>query len=400
LPKLPENRRRKRIIVEKKITLYYGLIFVINGIIAFPLSYLAINLGLHCHAFWQSPLGWMQGATLYLDRGTLLEYFSFLLIAFAPIWAIVWRYGSIKMKKIATTVGLLMLSGHSFFSFSLWSAYPWIYFLGLFFLPIPLLCFVTTSLFWYRFWKEYVVRTIIDLEALYEHLTQAYTGIHGVGKPFLDKDIESYVKSGSSREEAIRNIDEEVMGITTLATLQIIAGLIGMTPGLYLFTWSSWQFVTWGKSLEATVMGAFGGFKALVGIIDFVVAYGYLKRKDWAWTLGSIFAILGILADLNFIGLFLFLGVDAIINVSIIYLLTRPHIQRFFGKAFIPEPMRNQGEPYKRLLYERLLHVYTYILGGGKQALDNTINSLMKQGLSQEEAVYRLAEKERLIKGE
>lgn len=48
-------------------------------------------------------------------------------------------------------------------------------------------------------------------------------------------------------------------------------------------------------------------------------------------------------------------------------------------------------------LYEQLLYVYTSIRGGGRQVLENEIKSLMKQGLSREEAIYNLADKERLI---
>ena len=48
-------------------------------------------------------------------------------------------------------------------------------------------------------------------------------------------------------------------------------------------------------------------------------------------------------------------------------------------------------------LYEQLLYAYTAVYGGGRQALEREIKSLMEQGFSREEAIYNLAEKERLI---
>ena len=47
--------------------------------------------------------------------------------------------------------------------------------------------------------------------------------------------------------------------------------------------------------------------------------------------------------------------------------------------------------------YEKLLYIYTNIYGGGKRVLELKIKSFMKQGLSREESIRKLAEKEKLI---
>jgi uncharacterized membrane protein HdeD (DUF308 family) len=71
----------------------------------------------------------------------------------------------------------------------------------------------------------------------------------------------------------------------------------------------------------------------LMGILAFVVAYGLLKGRGWAWTLALILSIIGIIIG----AVSLFQGSPAavigiIINLIIVYYLTRPHVKQFFGK--------------------------------------------------------------------
>ncbi len=47
-------------------------------------------------------------------------------------------------------------------------------------------------------------------------------------------------------------------------------------------------------------------------------------------------------------------------------------------------------------LYEQLLHAYTRFYGEGRLVLEDEIKSFMKQGLSREEAITKIAEKEKL----
>jgi len=58
------------------------------------------------------------------------------------------------------------------------------------------------------------------------------------------------------------------------------------------------------------------------------------------------------------------------------------------------EPPRKPSDPY-----EELLRVYTQSLGG-KLTLEKKIESFMNQGLGRDEAIRRLAEKEKLIQVE
>ncbi|MCS7136646.1 MAG: hypothetical protein RMJ14_05865 [Nitrososphaerota archaeon] len=129
---------------------------------------------------------------------------------------------------------------------------------------------------------------------------------------------------------------ERPFGVTVLAILEIIAGLIligigaiigaaGMMAGVIPYV--GWVFGPIFIALAVIII--------ILGLISFVVAYGLWTGKGWAWTVALILSIIGII-----INLFSLPGgiVGIIINVIIIYYLTRPHVKAFFGKAPPPPP--------------------------------------------------------------
>jgi hypothetical protein len=93
----------------------------------------------------------------------------------------------------------------------------------------------------------------------------------------------------------------------------------------------------------------FGGFSIAIGIVliaiaivSFVVAYGLLKGKGWAWTVTLILSIISIVfnaisiaatAGANLGGI-----ISIIISAVIIYYLYRPHVKAYFGKGVSPSP--------------------------------------------------------------
>lgn len=84
---------------------------------------------------------------------------------------------------------------------------------------------------------------------------------------------------------------------------------------------------------------AFGVVLVAIAIVSFVVAYGLLKGKGWAWTVAIILSIISIvwnaitLAGGNFFGI-----ISIIISAVIIYYLYRPHVKAYFGKGVSPSP--------------------------------------------------------------
>jgi hypothetical protein len=71
-----------------------------------------------------------------------------------------------------------------------------------------------------------------------------------------------------------------------------------------------------------------------LGIAYFVMAYGLLKGKGWAWTVTVILCCIGIALRLVSVvtghldGIF-----NILINAFIFYYIYRPYVKSFFGKA-------------------------------------------------------------------
>ena len=86
----------------------------------------------------------------------------------------------------------------------------------------------------------------------------------------------------------------------------------------------------------ATVSGVqtIGGILIALGIISFVVAYGLLKGRPWAWTLTVIISIIAVVMTVFAIAwLGLFGLINTIFSGIILYYLYRPHVKAYFGKA-------------------------------------------------------------------
>jgi hypothetical protein len=83
---------------------------------------------------------------------------------------------------------------------------------------------------------------------------------------------------------------------------------------------------------------AFGAVLVAIAIVSFVVAYGLLKGKGWAWTVSIILSIISIVWNVitlvtaaNYGGI-----ISIIISGIILYYLFRPHVKAYFGKGVNP----------------------------------------------------------------
>ena len=87
-------------------------------------------------------------------------------------------------------------------------------------------------------------------------------------------------------------------------------------------------------SLVGVGLLAIGGILIAIGIVSFVVAYGLLKGKSWAWTLTLILSIISIVVGAISIATTgnVFNIISIIISGIIIYYLYRPHVKAYFGK--------------------------------------------------------------------
>jgi uncharacterized membrane protein (UPF0136 family) len=85
---------------------------------------------------------------------------------------------------------------------------------------------------------------------------------------------------------------------------------------------------------------AFGAVLVAIAVVSFVVAYGLLKGKGWAWTVAIILSIISIVWNAitlvtaaNYGGI-----ISIIISGIIIYYLYRPHVKAYFGKGVSGSP--------------------------------------------------------------
>ena len=106
------------------------------------------------------------------------------------------------------------------------------------------------------------------------------------------------------------------LGVTIIAVLLVIAGIISFVGGLIL------------------LIILIGIVPLALGIAYLVMAYGLWKGRGWAWTISLILSGIGIVMGIVYIiqdnlggGI-----ASIIINGVIIYYLNRPNVKAFFGK--------------------------------------------------------------------
>jgi hypothetical protein len=117
-------------------------------------------------------------------------------------------------------------------------------------------------------------------------------------------------------------------GVTILAVLEIISGATAIGMGVFFGALMGYAGMGMMRGDYGAIMSLIGGITVVLGVIAFVMAWGLLKGKPWAWTVTLILTIISLIFDLpsfNIIGL--------IINAVILYYLFRPHVKAYFGKS-------------------------------------------------------------------
>ena len=134
-------------------------------------------------------------------------------------------------------------------------------------------------------------------------------------------------------------------GVTIIAILNIISGIVMLIGGVGLAAISSilptMTTIDPNASGQMAVAGllgaagvAVGGILIILGIISFIVAWGLLKGKGWAWSLTMILSIISIIIGIVSLVAGSFGSiVNIIIAGIIIYYLYRPHVKAYFGKS-------------------------------------------------------------------
>ena len=129
------------------------------------------------------------------------------------------------------------------------------------------------------------------------------------------------------------------VGITILAVLEILIGIVGLLASLVIIGFSAlFSTLPTVGSLLGAVGLVIGGVVLFFSVIWLATGVGFLHGKSWSWTLGMIFSILSLLGAIGALTIGLITGgVGGLIFWGLmLYYLTRTHVKAFFGKGGLP----------------------------------------------------------------
>ena len=134
-------------------------------------------------------------------------------------------------------------------------------------------------------------------------------------------------------------------GVAILAVLEICLGLFSLAGGALAVAGAGLSGFT-GLVFLTGLLVALGFLLAILGILFLAVGWGTWSGQGWAWTIGVALSIIGIITGL----ISLAAGtagsiVGLILQVLILYYLTRPHVKAFFGKGAIAPVQPVQPAP-------------------------------------------------------
>lgn len=129
--------------------------------------------------------------------------------------------------------------------------------------------------------------------------------------------------------------DQRPTGITILAVLQFIGGILSLLGGIGLLFAGATATPGGGPGATSGVATVFGLGLIVSGTIGLIAGYGLFTLKGWGWLLAVIFSILNILSAVwNLIqgNAILSAIVGLVISGLILYYLYTPTVKRAFGK--------------------------------------------------------------------
>ena len=143
------------------------------------------------------------------------------------------------------------------------------------------------------------------------------------------------------------------LGVTVIAILNVIGGIMMLLAGIAAVTAGALLPMVPQETLEEGIPGTgmevlsgvstsmLGGGAIVIGaimiglaIFSFIVAWGLLKGRGWAWTatvvlsvISLVFGVISVVTG-NWFSL-----INVIISGIIIYYMYRPHVKAYFGKG-------------------------------------------------------------------
>ncbi|MFL6507221.1 MAG: hypothetical protein ACJ704_04705 [Nitrososphaeraceae archaeon] len=122
-----------------------------------------------------------------------------------------------------------------------------------------------------------------------------------------------------------------------IAVLTIIGGIAFLTSGITAVTVAPFLSGTGPNNNNNTLAGlsaVTGAALLTLGLAYFVMAFGLLKGKGWAWTITVVLSCIGIALGLvSIVSGHIGAIFNIVINGVILYYIYRPYVKSFFGKT-------------------------------------------------------------------
>jgi len=138
------------------------------------------------------------------------------------------------------------------------------------------------------------------------------------------------------------------VGITILALLEILIGIVGFLASLLIIGFSA-LFYTLPRvgALLGTIGLVVVGIVLFFSLIWLATGVGFLHGRGWSWTLGMIFSLLSLIGAIGALTIGLITGgVGGLVFWGLmLYYLTRTHVKVYFGKSGPPANFA-YGLPY------------------------------------------------------
>ncbi|HEY7695296.1 MAG TPA: DUF2127 domain-containing protein [Nitrososphaeraceae archaeon] len=159
-------------------------------------------------------------------------------------------------------------------------------------------------------------------------------------------------------------------GVTIIAVLMIIGGILTLIGGIGLVIvgplisqytasetsstfennmYSNFNFNSTDISSTNNFLSIFSGYLSIIGaglialaIVHFIVAWGLLKGKGWAWSISVIIIIISLVVGIIFVVFNVMVGdissiigqiVGMVISGIILWYLYRSNVRKYFGKV-------------------------------------------------------------------
>jgi hypothetical protein len=125
-------------------------------------------------------------------------------------------------------------------------------------------------------------------------------------------------------------------GVTILAVLAAIGGVLGILAGVALLGLGGLAAAGSGNGILGGSIAIFGLIAVVQSVLLLAFAYGAWMLKPWAWTLGVVAEVIGLILSVLFIVNGSSISsqvIGIVISVAILYYLFTPNVKAAFGRA-------------------------------------------------------------------